>query len=68
MNVVWQKFKEFAFAKGYNKKIVGDNAFQNKKTKIMRLISAIKGDIIVYEEGVGRYSIAEESKPKRKKF
>ena len=52
------KFKQHAFKKGFTQKVVGDYAYQktrNPQSKIIKLISAKKEGILVYEEGVGRY-------------
>lgn len=55
---VWLRFKEYAKFKGYTKKDVGGESFQNSKGHTLRLKSCIKDRIRVWEEGVGYYEIS----------
>ncbi len=62
-HTVWKKFKEYANSKGFTQKVVGDEAFTNKRGQICRYKSSKYGkDITVYEEGVGVHTIDAEFK------
>ena len=56
---ILMRFKEYANRKGYVLTVAGDYAYRNKKLKKMKYIKYRKEDnrILLYEEGVGRFSI-----------
>jgi phage-related protein (TIGR01555 family) len=54
----WAKFKNYAAALGFTKKAKGENAFKNKKGKMLKLVDSRGEELTVYEEGKGQYKIA----------
>ena len=55
----WQLFKRHANKRGYNHKVVGDEAFTNRKGEIIRLKKVFMGcsNIEIYEENYGIYTV-----------
>ena len=54
----WAKFKNYAASQGFVKKAKGENAFKNKKGKMLKLVDSRGEELTVYEEGKGQYKIA----------
>lgn len=54
---IWDIFKNEAYKKGFIKKIVGDNAFQNCKGEIFRLKSSNDNKIKIWNEKDNKYVI-----------
>ena len=53
----WKLFKEYAIGSRFNQKIVGDEAFINKKGEVIRLKSIKNGRVRVYIQGMGTFNI-----------